>query len=209
MIFTVLDHGFVELIGMLNWDGDIAKIARISHKSTGTPEQDKKLIHALMKMGHTSVFEHMVFTFHIKAPLFVARQWFRHRIGSFTERSGRYTTFEEDYYLPPASKLKDEIDMFKKETERSFEVYSKLLEKKVPKEVARMILPLNAYTEWYWTVNTRSLMNFLDLRADSHAQYEIQQYALTIAHIFREMAPVTYEAFIKYQYNGNLLKGDE
>lgn len=209
MRYYVLDHGFIEPIGMLNWDGGIAKIARISHKSSGTPEQDEGLIRGLMKMGHTSVFEHMIFTFYIKAPIFVARQWFRHRIGSFTERSGRYTVFDNEYYLPPASRSADMVDKIKEELDKSFKFYEELIEQGISKEVARMVLPMNTYTEWYWTVNARSLMNFLDLRADRHAQQEIQEYALTIAHIFREMAPVTYEAFIKYQYNGNLLKGDE
>ena len=202
----VLDKGYVKLIDFLGDDQRVAEIARISHNSKGDKQKNEILIRSLMKMKHESPFEHIVFTFKVKAPLFVARQWFRHRIGSFMERSGRYTKFEQDYYMPDVDKMTEQM---KFEVERTFVFYEELLNNGVPREVARMVLPLNTYTEWYWTVNARSLMNFLNLRADSHAQYEIRQYAKVIANIFEECCPITFDAFIEYAYRGDLLKGAE
>jgi thymidylate synthase (FAD) len=202
----VLDKGFVELVDVFGGDRAAARAARISYMSKSDPEGDKRLIELLMMKGHESPFEHIVFTFQVKAPIFVARQWFRHRIGSFMERSGRYTKFDEEFYVPSDERAKGFEEMMKTQMSSSFETYKKLLQGGVKKEVARMVLPMSLYTQWYWTVNARSLMNFLNLRADKHAQYEIQQYALAVAHFFKSTCPWTYESFVKKAYKGDLLE---
>jgi thymidylate synthase (FAD) len=204
----VLDNGLIELVDMLGDDRRVAQIARISYMSKDDPQKDEQLIELLMKLGHESPFEHIVFTFHVKAPIFVARQWMRHRIASINERSGRYTKFnKDDFYIPDSNRMESEKDKdeFIKSIINSFEAYNKLLDSDVNKEVARLVLPLTLYTEWYWTINFRSLMNFLNLRADTHAQYEIRQYAITIANIVKEKIPNSYKYFIKYRYTGNAL----
>lgn len=209
----VLDKGFVELVDHLGNDNTAVKAARISYKldktpktfQDGMPDTDKKLLELLMKNGHGTPFEHIVFTFYIKAPIFVARQWFRHRIGSFNERSGRYTQFDDEFYIPTGKRAKNLDAFMSSTTQQIYKAYQNMLRRDVKKEVARMILPLNIYTEWYWTVNARSLMNFLNLRADTHAQHEIRQYAITVAQFFEKICPVTYKAFVGYAYTGNVL----
>ncbi|HOJ94423.1 MAG TPA: FAD-dependent thymidylate synthase [Fervidobacterium nodosum] len=222
---NILDKGFVRLVDMMGDDYAAVKAARVSYgQGLKTPERDKALIMYLMEHGHETPFEHIVFTFHAKVPLFVARQWFRHRIGSFNEISQRYTEIkDEEFYIPSnvrvnvpedrqkAVQLNDEellrkvIDMMENVFDESYKIYKELIGLGVARELARIVLPLATYTQFYWTVNARSLMNFLNLRADSHAQWEIQQYAIAIADIFKETCPWTYEAFIKYGYRGDLL----
>ena len=223
-MFEVLDKGFVELVDMMGTDLRAVEAARVSFQKGLTNEKrDQKLIGFLMENGHESPFEHLVFTFRVKAPMFVARQWFRHRISSFNEISGRYSVIKHEFYYPQKMRKQDiknkqgslfgfdeekgtgSIEMIKRQTEACYRTYEELLNQGVAKEMARMVLPVNIYTQWYWTINVRSLMNFLNLRADSHAQYEIQEYAKIIAVIFREECPWTYEAFIKYYYKGDLL----
>ena len=222
----VLDKGFVRLIDMMGDDLSAVRSARVSYgKELTTPERDRKLIEYLMKHGHETPFEHIVFTFHVKCPIFVARQWFRHRIASYNEISGRYTRLKDEFYVPDTIRVPDEKDKQKSvpndgrvDEERakklivesfnnSYRVYQELLNMGLAREMARIVLPLSIYTEFYWTVNARSLMNFLNLRADSHAQWEIQRYALVIAEIFEEKCPWTFHAFLKYRYKGDLLKG--
>ncbi len=223
---NVLDKGFVRLVDIMGDDYAAVKAARVSYgQGLKTPERDKALIMYLMEHGHETPFEHIVFTFHVKAPLFVARQWFRHRIGSFNEISQRYTEIkDEEFYIPSNVRVnipedrqkaiavedKDLLEkiqkMMVKSFEESYSTYKELLSLGVARELARVVLPLSTYTQYYWTVNARSLMNFLNLRADSHAQWEIQQYALAIARMFREKCPWTYEAFVKYAYRGDLLE---
>jgi len=202
----VLDKGFVELIEVFGGDEAAARAARISYMSTPDFRGDKKLINLLMTNGHESPFEHIVFTFYVKAPIFVARQWFRHRIGSFSERSGRYTEFDEEFYVPDDVRARDNVKIMRNAMHDAYYVYKHLLETGVKREVARMVLPMSLYTQWYWTVNARSLMNFLNLRADKHAQYEIQRYAIAVASFFKESCPWTYEAFVKRSYKGNILE---
>jgi len=222
---NLLDKGFVRLVDMMGDDYSAVKAARVSYgQGLKTPERDKALIMYLMEHGHETPFEHIVFTFHVKTPLFVARQWFRHRIGSFNEISQRYTEIkEEEFYIPSnirvnvpedrqkAVQIEDEQLLEKVRSkmegifEESYRVYKDLLDMGVARELARVVLPLATYTQFYWTVNARSLMNFLSLRADSHAQWEIQQYALAIAEIFEKTCPWTYEAFVKYAYRGDML----
>ncbi len=202
----VLDKGFVELIDIFGGDEAAVRSARISYMSESNPEGNKKLIRTLMINGHESPFEHIVFTFYVKAPIFVARQWFRHRMGSFSERSGRFTEFEEEFYLPNEERAKDSVEIMRSAMHDAFETYKSLLKSGVNREVARMVLPMSLYTEWYWTVNARSLMNFLNLRADKHAQYEIREYAIAVAKLFNESCPLTYASFIRHAYKGNLME---
>jgi thymidylate synthase (FAD) len=226
--YKILDKGFLRLVDMMGDDYAAVKAARVSYgKGIKTPEKDKNLIFYLMEHGHETPFEHIVFTFHVKAPIFVARQWFRHRIGSFNEASLRYTELKDEFYIPDhvrknvvedkqkAIRVDEEqlkqkaLDLIESAIENSYKVYKELLEMGVAREMARIVLPMSSYTQFYWTVNARSLMNFLNLRADSHAQWEIQQYALNIANIFKEKCPWTFEAFLKFAYKGDLLKGGE
>lgn len=221
----LLDKGFIRLVDMMGDDYSAIRAARVSYgQGLKTPERDKALIMYLMEHGHETPFEHINFTFHVKTPLFVARQWFRHRIGSFNEISQRYTEIkEEEFYIPKnirinvpndrqkAIEVQDDklLEELQKKMhnifEESYRTYKELLQLGVARELARILLPLATYTQFYWTVNARSLMNFLNLRADSHAQWEIQQYALAVSEIFKETCPWTYEAFVKYSYRGDLL----
>ncbi len=203
----VLDKGYVELVDFFGGDKAVAMAARISYMSkSNSIEEDKRLIELLAKLGHESPFEHIVFTFHVKAPIFVARQWMRHRIASINERSGRFTEFEEEFYVPTDERTGNSSEIMEESMKNAFETYNLLISRGVKKEVARMVLPLSLYTEWYWTINARSLMNFLNQRADSHAQYEIQRYAVAVARCFQISCPVTYSAFVKNLYKGNLLE---
>ncbi len=223
-MYEVLDKGFIELIDFMGSDLRAVEAARVSfQKGLSKEARDKKLIDYLMENGHESPFEHIVFTFKVKAPMFVARQWFRHRISSFNEISGRYSIIKHEFYYPERMRKQDKVnkqgslfgfkeeeatkalDIIVKQTEDCYTSYEELLSKGVAKEMARMVLPVNIYTQWYWTVNLRSLMNFLNLRADSHAQYEIREYAEIIAKIFHEKCPWTYASFIRHYYKGDLL----
>jgi len=161
-------------------------------------------------------FEHNAFRFHVRCPLFVAREWFRHRIGSFNEESARYHQLEGDFYVPAvedvrsqvgkpgayrfelvdpevAEGLRDDLADF---YERTYRLYQELIDRGIAKELARAVLPMGAFTQFYWTVNARSLMNFLSLRGAETAQYEIRRYAEAIEPFFAELMPVTYEAFV-------------
>lgn len=213
MTIEVLDKGFVKLIDNMGNDISVVRAARISHGKEPIDEQrDKKLLEHLMKSGHESPFEHIVFTFHVKCPIFVARQWMRHRIASYNELSGRYTEFNDEFYLPDFGKRigKDQAEkarqIFEQAYEVSYQCYKQLLEVGFQREIARLVLPLATYTQFIWTVNGRSLMNFLSLRADSHAQWEMQQFAIAVARIFKQLCPWTYEAFLKHRYTGDLLR---
>lgn len=209
----VLDKGFVNLLSCDGTDTTIVQAARVSYgaESKGA-EQDKKLINYLMIHDHGSPFEQVNFRFHVKCPIFVARQWFRHRIGSFNEISGRYTEVKDEYYVPTDWRAQDtknkqgsvkddslQSELLSQELklicEESFNFYKRFLAKGVSREMARMVLPMNTYTEFHWSVNARSLMNFVKLRADEHAQLEIREYALSIQNTFEEKLPWTAEAF--------------
>jgi thymidylate synthase (FAD) len=216
----VLDKGFVRLIDFMGGDETVVLAARVSTgKGLKGEEQDRKLIHYLMKHRHETPFEHSVFQFHISCPLFVARQWFRHRVASYNERSGRYVEYEDEFYLPDRLRLqaksnkqasefgeipneRELIQMIQETYELVYERYKKLLASGVARELARAILPLSLYTQFYWTINARSLMNFINLRADASAQWEIRQYAEAIAKIFKAKMPWTWEAFVQYVWRG-------
>lgn len=223
---NVLDKGFVQLVDNMGNDRSAVKAARVSYgKELSTDERDKKLINYLLKHGHFSPFEHISFTFHVKAPIFVVRQWFRHRVGmSPNEISRRYTSKQADeFYLPDHIRIQDTknkqgsfktndkeltekaINKINKIYDETYSVYQELLDMGVAREMARTVLPVGQYTEFYLTANARALMHFFNLRADSHAQWEIQEYAKAMANIFEEKCPWTYESFIKNDYKGNIL----
>jgi len=209
----VLDKGFVELVDSMGSDLSIVRAARVSYgKTSSDPEKDKKLIKFLLANDHGTPFEHVALTFHVKAPIFVVRQWMRHRIGnSFNEISGRYTEMKEEFYIPKQLRtqvgknyqyeaLMDSVNSIEKieaHYEDTFKLYKELLELGVAKEQARAILPLGLYTEFYWTVNARSLMHFISLRLDPHAQEEIRDYAVALLEYFKEVLPWTAEAFLE------------
>jgi thymidylate synthase (FAD) len=189
--------------------------ARVSFGSGSKGEEkDKKLVEYLLAHGHHSPFEHSVFQFHVKLPIFVARQWMRHRVASYNEVSARYTEVQEEFYVPAEFRVQDKInrqgsvksgaldnkqllEIYVKSLDESYAAYRRLLESGVAREMARMVLPVAQYTQFHWTVNARSLMNFLSLRMDSHAQSEIREYAGAIAEIFKARMPWTWEAFLK------------
>lgn len=193
----VLDKGWIELEDRLGGDATVVRAARICYQSTGSSyEADVRLIQRLMAADpkHNTVFEHVVFRFHVKCPLFVARQWLRHRIGTFNEKSLRYCEATPDYYVP---KELDHIlrAAYIKQIEDTFDFYQTLLELGVKREQARAVLPLATYTEFIWTVNAWSLMNWLHKRMDKAAQWEHRQYAEQVYEIFEETMPVTAVAF--------------
>ncbi len=216
----VLDKGFVRLVDFMGGDQGVVDAARVSYGGVSKgAEADKKLIGYLLKHSHMTPFEHSVFKFHVSAPIFVARQWFRHRFAAYNEVSFRYTEVKDDFYMPSTWRGQDkknkqgssaaiELDqkalhaMFKTQVDAALAVYKNMLEQGVAREMARMVLPVNLYTEFYWTVNARSLMNFVALRADTHAQFEIQAYGEALAKQFKALMPWTYEAFLRDGWKG-------
>jgi thymidylate synthase (FAD) len=214
----VLDHGFVRLDDAMADDLSVVNGARVSfarHK-TELDDSDGGLIRFLMRERHGTPFEHNSFRFHIRAPIFVAREWFRHRVGSFNEFSMRYARATEDFYVPAPEDVRTQTgkpgaysfepvsgeiaettrDQLRKVYEAAFATYEKLVELGVARELARAALPVGAYTEFYWTVNARALMNFLSLRNSETAQREIRRYAEACEHFFSQRMPITYEAFV-------------
>lgn len=215
----ILDYGIVRLVDFMGGDSAVVQSARVSFgKGVTNDERDRKLVFFLMANGHETPFEHSVFKFHIKCPIFVARQWFRHRMASYNEISGRYTEMKEEFCLPDKLRTQkmrnyqyEELDTalnssLRKKIENhytaSFDLYQELLEAGVAKEHARIVLPLSLYTQFYWTINSRALINFLRLRMEEHAQYEIRQYAEAINEIFKTKMPWTHAAFMKYVIAG-------
>ncbi len=213
--FEILDNGFVKLVDFIGGDERAVLAARVSFdmKSKGE-ERDKRLIEYLLKHEHFTPFEHCVFQFHIKCPIFIARQWMRHRWGSYNELSARYTEIKDEFYIPEKFRVQDTKNKqgsiqdktlnhsqlkktYQKAIENSYKTYKELISRGVAREMARMVLPVATYTQFYWTVNARSLLNFLKLRLDEHAQFEIREYAKAIAEIFKLKMPWTWEAFNK------------
>lgn len=212
---AISSEGFIRLVDSMGDDMSVVKSARVSYgKESKGKEADQKLINFLMQHNHGTPFEHIVFTFHVRCPLFVARQWFRHRIGSFNEISGRYTTVKTDFWVPDSWRVNNtanhqassEGDFSERDTTDLLKIYhdaldtceiayNALIEQGVAREQARAILPMATYTEFYWSVNARSLFNFLKLRSAKGAQKEIRDYAEAILVIVKTIAPWTFEAF--------------
>jgi thymidylate synthase (FAD) len=214
----VLDHGFVRLDDAMADDLSVVNGARVSfarHKDE-MEESDQGLIRFLMRERHGTPFEHNAFRFHVRCPIFVAREWFRHRVGSFNEFSLRYARATDDFYVPEAADVRTQVgkpgaysfeqvsdelaettrERLQQVYESAYRTYEELVELGVARELARSVLPVGAYTEFYWTVNARSLMNFLSLRNSETAQREIRRYAEACERFLEEQMPVTYAAFV-------------
>ena len=214
----VLDHGFVRLDDAMADDLSVVNGARVSfarHKAE-MDDSDAGLIRFLMRERHGTPFEHNSFRFHIRAPIFVAREWFRHRVGSFNEFSMRYAKATDDFYVPEPDDVRSQVgkpgaysfepvepgvaettrEEMRTVYETAFSAYERLVELGVARELARSVLPVGAYTEFYWTLNARALMNFLSLRNSETAQREIRRYAEACEQFLEERMPVTYAAFV-------------
>jgi thymidylate synthase (FAD) len=229
--FPVLDKGFVRLVDYLGGDERVVQSARVSY-GTGTRSyrEDAGLIDYLLRHRHTSPFEQVVFTFHVKLPIFVARQWIRHRTARVNEVSGRYSVMKDDFYLPAAADVALQSDDNKQgrrdqalETEKAEEVrgaldrgqqaayqsYGTLIDQGIARELARINLPLSLYTEWYWQIDLHNLFHFLELRLDSHAQKEIRLYAQVLLDIARRVAPRCCESFERHSLGAVHFSRDE
>ena len=215
--YKVLDKGFVRLVDYLGSDQRIVQSARVSYgNGTKTVSQDAGLIDYLLRHQHTSPFEQVVFTFHVKMPIFVARQWVRHRTGRMNEVSGRYSIMKDEFYVPETkdiepqskdnkqgrsdqpfdeAKAKEIQAALEKGQKDSYESYSELLDTGLAREVARINLPLSLYTEFYWQMDLNNLFRFLKLRLDGHAQYEIRQYAQVMLELVRKVCPMAVASF--------------
>jgi thymidylate synthase (FAD) len=215
----VLDHGFVRLDDAMADDLSVVNGARVSfaRRKTEMDESDEGLIRFLMRDRHGTPFEHNSFRFHIRCPIFVAREWFRHRVGSFNEFSMRYAKATDEFYVPAAEDVRTQVgkpgaysfervepevaEQTREELqavyETAFAAYERLVELGVARELARAVMPVGAYTEFYWTVNARALMNFVSLRNSEFAQREIRRYAEAVETFLAEKMPVTYDAFVK------------
>jgi thymidylate synthase (FAD) len=226
-----LDHGFVRLIDVMGDDDAIVQAARVSYgKGTKSVNEDRGLIRYLMRHKHTSPFEMVEFKFHIKLPIFIARQWIRHRTANVNEYSGRYSEMKDEFYTPEKSQIRSQSlvnkqgrseetlsedsitrinEILESRSNSSFAEYSEMLDLGLARELARINLPLSNYTEWYWKIDLHNLFHFLRLRMDKHAQHEIQVYGNAIAEIVKEIVPLAWESFEDYVLNSLYLSSQE
>ena len=231
-VFPALDHGFVRVVDYMGDDQAIVQAARVSYgKGTTRVSEDRGLIRYLMRHRHSTPFEMCEIKLHVKLPMFIARQWIRHRTASINEYSARYSVLDKEFYIPEEKDLavqsrsnkqgrgdtlsakdsEEALFLLKRDAEKSYETYEYLLNENsegevvdnnrdgLSRELARINLTLNTYTQWYWKTNLHNLMNFIFLRADSHAQYEIRVYADIIYKIMESWVPITAEAFKSYR----------
>ena len=231
----ILDHGFVRVIDYMGDDTSIVQSARVSYgKGTKKVSTDEGLIKYLMRHWHSTPFEMCEIKYHVKLPIFIARQWIRHRTANVNEYSARYSILDKEFYLPSpenlaaqsqsnrqgrgdvleGEKAKQVLDLLKGDAEQTYNNYETMLNEKydgtiidestsgLARELARMNLTLNTYTQWYWKTDLLNLMNFLRLRADHHAQYEIRAYADAMLETVKKWVPITYEAFMDYRVGG-------
>ena len=231
----VLDHGFIRVVDYMGNDTSIVQAARVSYgKGTKKVNTDAGLIKYLMRHWHSTPFEMCEIKYHVKLPIFIARQWIRHRTANVNEYSARYSILDKEFYLPQQEHLaaqsqinrqgrgdtlkgeqaKQVLDLLKKDAEQTYNNYEKMLNERydgrivdenkvgLARELARMNLTLNTYTQWYWKTDLLNLMNFLRLRADDHAQYEIRAYADAMLDTLKKWVPTTYEAFMDYRVGG-------
>jgi len=231
----VLDHGFVRVIDYMGDDAAIVQSARVSYgQGTKKVNEDKGLINYLMRHSHTTPFEMCEIKFHIKLPIFIARQWIRHRTANVNEYSARYSIMENEFYLPKAEQLALQsssnrqgrgetlspenaaavLELLKTDAETCYQNYSHLLNQTeageiidpqrdcLARELARMNLTLNFYTQWYWKIDLHNLFHFLALRADAHAQYEIRAYADVILDLVKSWVPMAFDAFVEHRMHG-------
>ena len=231
----VLDHGFIRVVDYMGDDSSIVQAARVSYgKGTKKVSTDAGLIKYLMRHWHSTPFEMCEIKYHVKLPIFIARQWIRHRTANVNEYSARYSILDKEFYLPAPENLatqsqnnrqgrgdvlegeqaKQVLEILKKDAEQTYNNYELMLNERydesiidknqtgLARELARMNLTLNTYTQWYWKTDLLNLMNFLRLRADDHAQYEIRAYADTMLDTLKKWVPITYEAFMDYRVGG-------
>lgn len=229
--YKVLNRGFVRLVDYLGGDQRIVQAARVSYGAgTKSVRQDQALIEYLISHAHTSPFEQVVLTFHCKMPIFVARQWIRHRTARLNEISGRYSVMEDEFYIPEKEQVQFQskanrqgrdteevpkelkarvLDILVSGQSLAYEDYQKMIDSDIARELARINLPLSLYTQWYWQIDLSNLFHFLKLRMDYHAQWEIRQYANAMATITRAVAPLAYDAFEKHVLNAVTFSGVE
>ena len=231
----ILDHGFIRVVDYMGNDTSIVQAARVSYgKGTKKVNTDSGLIKYLMRHWHSTPFEMCEIKYHVKLPIFIARQWIRHRTANVNEYSARYSILDKEFYLPSPENLaaqsksnrqgrgevlegdqaKEVLDLLKQDAEKTYNDYEMMLNERfdgttidenkrgLARELARMNLTLNTYTQWYWKTDLLNLMNFLRLRADSHAQYEIRAYADVMLDTVKKWVPTTYEAFMDYRVGG-------
>ena len=230
----VLDHGFIRVVDYLGNDSAIVQAARVSYGAgTKKARSDEGLIRYLMRHRHTTPFEMCEVKFHVKLPIFVARQWIRHRTANVNEYSARYSVLDREFYIPEHDNLAaqstlnqqgrgpvlaDEeadraVTIFREGSSQAYDNYQALLSQEnqqgLSRELARMNLPANIYTQWYWKIDLHNLFRFIALRADAHAQYEIRAYAEEIGEIVKDWVPVAWKAFEDYQLNAVSLSAAE
>lgn len=223
----VLDHGFIRVIDYMGDDAAIVQAARVSYGAgTKHVQNDEGLIRYLMRHWHSTPFEMCEVKLHVKLPVFVARQWIRHRTANVNEYSARYSILDREFYIPEPSQLAAQstvnnqgrgevlqgeeaarvLDLLKSDANRAYDHYEAMLSQEgqqgLARELARMNLPANIYTQWYWKVDLHNLFHFLRLRADPHAQFEIRVYAEAIAACVRDWVPLAYAAFEDYRMGG-------
>ena len=233
LMHKVLDHGFIRVIDYMGNDTSIVQAARVSYgEGTKKSRDDKSLIFYLMRHWHSTPFEMCEVKFHVKLPVFVARQWIRHRTANVNEYSARYSILEKEFYIPNPENLASQsssnnqgrgdvlkgseadkiIHILKNDSLRNYKNYEEMLsqdkKKGLARELARMNLPTNIYTQWYWKTDLHNLFNFIRLRNDEHAQYEIRVYAEKIAKLVKTWVPFAYEAFEQYQLNSSQLSAN-
>ncbi|MDU0342987.1 FAD-dependent thymidylate synthase [Bosea rubneri] len=236
----VLDHGFIRVVDYMGNDDAVVQAARVSY-GTGTKSvsDDRNLIRYLLRHRHTTPFEMAEIKFHVKLPIFVARQWIRHRMASVNEYSARYSVLDREFYVPTGDAIavqsKDNRQgrstavsieqaevverSMSESAESAYDTYLELLNEDsgsfksnearsgIARELARAVLPVSYYTQWYWKIDLHNLMHFLELRADRHAQYEIRRYAEELLKIVKAWVPHTYEAFVDYRAEAVSLSG--
>ncbi|MEI6800027.1 MAG: FAD-dependent thymidylate synthase [Pseudomonadota bacterium] len=225
--YPVLDHGLVRVIDYMGDDGAIVQAARVSYGAgTKHVQNDEGLIRYLMRHWHSTPFEMCEIKLHIKLPVFVARQWIRHRTANVNEYSARYSILDREFYIPDPSQLAAQssvnnqgrgevlsgeeavrvLDTLKRDATTAYDHYEDMLSQEgqqgLARELARMNLPMNIYTQWYWKVDLHNLFHFLRLRADSHAQYEIRVYADEMCRLVKDWVPLAYAAFEDYRMGG-------
>ncbi len=227
---TVLDHGFVRVVDYMGDDAAICQAARVSYgKGTKSVQNDEGLIRYLMRHWHSTPFEMCEIKLHVKLPVFVARQWIRHRTANVNEYSARYSILDREFYIPASEHIAaqsvvnnqgrgealtgDEaarvLEILKADSARCYDHYEEMIsqddQQGLARELARMNLPANIYTQWYWKVDLHNLLHFLRLRADAHAQYEIRVYAEAMCKIVADWVPFAYSAFEDYRLGGAAL----
>ena len=228
--FPVLDHGFVALVDYMGSDEDVERAARVSYGyGTRRSQETRGLIRYLRRHRHTTPSEMVEFKFHCAMPMFVARQWVRHRASSLNEYSGRYSLIPQLFYMPVPEQLQAQsatnrqgrsgealtalyprvVERWTRLREQAAQTYEWLVGEDVARELARIDLPLSTYTQWYWKIDLHNLFHFLSLRADAHAQYEIRVYARVMAGMVKRVAPLSFEAWFDYEYGGAHLSRTE